>query len=180
MIIAGALYGVELADISKKIAATLESTVMCAVWGPSRPCRSKEIVFALLVPGHRVAPTMVIPYRRMCWLARQARTRSTPQTIIQAIWEAVPTPKVTGPLGRALQEFRKLGWQPLMGWWKWTYPGAHAPVNLALDCESYVEHVFREVPRKQQLRWLEARRPWRHGCQHTLSSHAGTHSRLRQ
>ena len=68
-------------------------------------------------------------------------------------------PKVTGPLGRALQEFRKLGWQPLAGWWKWTYPGAHAPVNLALDSQSYVEHVFREAVRKQQLRQLEARQP---------------------
>ena len=86
---------------------------VCAM-GP----KQTMIVFALLVPGHRVAPTMVIPYQRMCWLARQARTRGTPQTIIQAIWEAVPTPKVTGPLGRALQEIRKLGWQPLMGWWK--------------------------------------------------------------
>ena len=97
MIIAAALYGVELADISKKTAAALESTVMYALWGPGKTCWSKEIVFALLVPGHRVAPTMVIPYRRMCWLARQARTRGTPQTIIQAVWEAVPMPKVTGP-----------------------------------------------------------------------------------
>ena len=118
-----------------------------------------EIVFALLVPGHRVASTMVIPYRRMCQLAQQARTRGTPQTIIQAIWEAVPTPKVTGPLGRALQEFRKLGWQLLTGWWQWTYPGTHAQVSLALDSRSYVEHVFREALCKQQLRQLEARRP---------------------
>ena len=145
MIIAAALYGVGLADISKKTVGALESTVMYALWGPVRPCRSKQIVFALVVPGHRVAPTMVIPYRRMCWLARQVRTRSKPQTIIQAIWEAVPMPKVTGPLGRAPQEFRKLGWQPLMGWWKWTYPGAHAPINLALDSQLYVVHVFREV-----------------------------------
>ena len=70
MIIAVALYGVELADISKKTAASLESTVMYALWGPSGPCQSKEIIFAILVPGHRMAPTMVvIPYRRMCWLA---------------------------------------------------------------------------------------------------------------
>ena len=137
MIIAAALYGVELAYISKKMAAAaLESTVMYAPWGPSGPCRSKEIVFALLVPGHRVAPTMVIPYRRMCWLARQARTRATPQTIIQAVWEAAPVPKATGPLGRALQEFHKLWWQPLVGLWTWMYPGAHAPVNLALDSQS--------------------------------------------
>ena len=66
MIIATALYGVEPADISKKTTVALESTVMYALWGPSRPCRWKEIVFALLVPGHYMAPTVVIPYRRMC------------------------------------------------------------------------------------------------------------------
>ena len=149
----------QLADISKKTAAALESTVMYAIWGPDRPCRSKEIVFALLVPRHRMAPTMVIPYRRLCWVARQARTRGTPQTIAEAVWEAVPTPKVTGPLGRPPLEFRKLGWRSLVGSWKWTYPGAHAPVNLALDSRSYVEHVFGEALRKQQLCQLEARRP---------------------
>ena len=37
MIIAAALYGVELAVISKKTAAALESTVVYALWGPSRP-----------------------------------------------------------------------------------------------------------------------------------------------
>ena len=157
MIIAAALYGVELANASKKTAAALESTVMYALWGPGRPCRSNEIVFTLLVPGHRVVPTMVIPYRRMCWLVRQASTRGTPPTIIQPAWEVVPVPRVASPLGRALQEFRNLGWQPLVRWWKWTYPGAHAPINLALDSQSYVEHVFREALRKQQLRQLEAR-----------------------
>ena len=38
MIIVAVLYGVELVDISKKTASALESTVMYALWGPSRPC----------------------------------------------------------------------------------------------------------------------------------------------
>ena len=66
MIVAAALFGVELADISRRDASGLESAIMGAIWGPSRPCRAKEIVFTLLLPGHRVAPSMVIPYRRMC------------------------------------------------------------------------------------------------------------------
>ena len=70
------------------------------------------------------------------------------------MWETTPEPKTTGPLGRALLEFRKLGWQPLVGWWTWTYPGAHTPVNLALDSQLYVEHFFREELRKQQLHRL--------------------------
>ena len=45
---------------------------------------------------------------------------NVPQTIIQAVWEAVATLNVTGPLGRARQEFRKMRWQLLLGWWKLT------------------------------------------------------------
>ena len=44
-----------------------------------------------------------------------------------------------------------------MGWWKWTWKWT--PVNLPLDSQLYVEHVFGEVLRKQQLRQLEDRRP---------------------
>ena len=44
MIVAAALFGVELADISRRDASILESAIMGAIWGPSRPCRAKEIV----------------------------------------------------------------------------------------------------------------------------------------
>ena len=53
---------------------------------------------------------MIIPYKRACWLARLAKTRGTPQTIAQAVWEADPVPRATGPTGRALGELRSLGW----------------------------------------------------------------------
>ena len=78
MVLAAGLYGVELAEAGLKHIAGLDAAVMHALWGTSRPCRPKEIVFALLVPGQRVAPSMVVPYRRICWLARMARTRGTP------------------------------------------------------------------------------------------------------
>ena len=67
------------------------------------------MVFALLLLGHRVAPSMTVPYKRMCWLVQIARSPGTAQTVTQAIWERTATPQARGPLGRALWEFRKLG-----------------------------------------------------------------------
>ena len=101
MIVAAALVGVELADISRRDASSLELAIMGAM-GPSRPCTAKEIVFTLLLRGHMVALSVVIPYRRMCWLAHLARNPGTAQTVAQAIWEGTQSPKPTGPLGRAL------------------------------------------------------------------------------
>ena len=38
-------------------------------------------------------------------------------------------------------------------------PGGTCPDQLGVDSQSYVVHVFRETPRRQQLRKLEIRRP---------------------
>ena len=55
MIVAATLFEVELADVAPREVNSLESAIMAASWGPSRPCRAKEVVFALLLPGHTVA-----------------------------------------------------------------------------------------------------------------------------
>ena len=68
----------ELADISAQLTSSLEMPVLHALWGPSTRCRSKEIIFALLVLRHRVAPTMVVPYKQICSLSKMACTRGTP------------------------------------------------------------------------------------------------------
>ena len=154
MIIAAALFRVELADISWRDTSNLESAIMGAIWGPSRPYRTKEIVFAVLLPGHRVAPSVVIPYRRMCWLAHLVRNPGTARTVAQAIWEGMQSPKPTGPLGRALQEFRWLGWCNMRGWWQWSLPYSATVVHLVHAPKEYVEHLFREALRESQLwRW---------------------------
>ena len=146
MIVAAALFGVELADISWRDASSLESAIMGAIWRPSRPCRAKEIVFTLLLPGHGVAPSVVIPYKRMCWLAHLARNPGTPQTVAQAIWEGTESPKPTGPLGRALR-----------GWWQWSLPHNATVVNVVHAPKDYVEHLFREALPESQLTALERR-----------------------
>ena len=95
---AAALYGSELADISPQLVSRLEIAVWYSLLGPST-CSSKEIVFTLLVPSHRVASLMVVPYKRICRQARLARTHITPKTLAQVVWEATPNPKPTGPQG---------------------------------------------------------------------------------
>ena len=159
MIIAAALFGVELADISWRDASSLESAIMGGIWGPSRPCSAKEIVFTLLLPGHRVAPSVVIPYRRICWLAHLARNPGTAQTVARAICEGTQSRKPTRPLGRALQEFRRLGWRSMRGWWQWSLPHSATVVHLVHAPKEYVEHLFREALRESQLTALEKRRP---------------------
>ena len=56
MIVAEALRGVELAHILHKGVNSLEKAIMIALWGRGTPCRAKEVVFVLLLPGHKNAP----------------------------------------------------------------------------------------------------------------------------
>ena len=144
MIVAATLFGVELADVAPRDVSSLELPIMTAICGPSRPCRAKEGVFALLLPGHRVAPSMVVPYKRMCWLAHIARVPGTVQIVTQAVWEHTEEPKGTGPLGRALREFRRLGWRNQRGWWSWTMPRTGISVHLVHAPKEYVEHLVLE------------------------------------
>ena len=159
MVLAAGLYGVQLAEAGLKHIVGLDTAVMHALWGTSSPCRAKEIVFALWAPGHRGAPSMVVPYHTICWLARMARTRGTPQTIAQAIWEHRTTNRVQRPMGQALKELSRLGWQATCGWWQWTYSGALAPVNMAMESQEAVEHVVREELRRRELLQAEHCRP---------------------
>ena len=62
-------------------------------------------------------------------------------------------------LGRALQEFRRLGWHNMRGWWQWSLPNGGTVVHLVHAPKEYVEHLFREALRESQLTALEKRRP---------------------
>ena len=73
MIVVVAIFGVELADIAQRNVSCMEAAIMTAISGPNRPCRAKGLVFMLLMRG-RVAPSMIVPYKRMWWLAQLART----------------------------------------------------------------------------------------------------------
>ena len=62
LVIATGLYGVEGARTSAQALHALDTAVLKCVWGPSRGSRAKEVVLHLLLPGHRIAASLYVPY----------------------------------------------------------------------------------------------------------------------
>ena len=87
MITATGLHAAEIVPLRPKDLLPFEAKVMKTIWGPSRPRRAKEIFFALLCKGHRIAPTLMLKYHRILWLEQLCRTRGAGQITAQAIWE---------------------------------------------------------------------------------------------
>ena len=75
--LAKAMYGVELADVGSRDVARLELAAIREVWGPTRTSRAKEVLWAVVAPGHRVSPAWRLQYSPVLWLARHARTLGT-------------------------------------------------------------------------------------------------------
>ena len=109
-----------------------------------------------------MAPSWRAQYQRLLWLAQASATTGTVQVLVQAVLEERPKPPLTGPVGRALQDTRRLGWVALEGWWKWRLSGQAAPLHLALDDWGEVCHRVRESQRFSALQALE-RRPRTYG-----------------
>ena len=157
------LWGSELAEVGEADMRALDSLAAIALWGPTRVSRNREVLWSVLTPGHRVAPSWRAQYQRLLWLAQASATTGTVQVLVQAVLEERPKPPLTGPVGRALQDTRRLGWVALEGWWKWRLPGQAAPLHLALDDWGEVCHRVRESQRFSALQALERRRPRTYG-----------------
>ena len=107
------LHGVAVAPVTDRDLKGLQTMVLQAVWGATRLSRAKEVVFVVLMQGHRISPVMHTRYERVLWMTRIARTPGPMQVLVQAIWESGLRPPTTGPFGRAMHVVRLLGWQPL-------------------------------------------------------------------
>ena len=138
---------------------SLDAVTIGAMWGDRQRTRAKEIILCVLLPGHRISPAMKVPYLRITWLAATCKNQRPSQYMIQAIWEQNESPPMTGPVGRALAEIRKLGWQSLQGWWHWQIPGQEEPVHFCHDTLGSINHKIRESIRHSNLILLEKRRP---------------------
>ena len=101
----------------------LDSPAAIALWGSTRVSRNREVLWSVLTPGHRVAPSWRAQCQRLLWLAQASATTGTVQVLVQAVLEERPKPPLTGPVGRALQDTWRLGMVALEGWWKWRLPG---------------------------------------------------------
>ena len=58
------MYGVEVAMVQEADLMKLETAVLRAVWGTSQQSRAKEVLFAVLLKGHRASPVMRAKYLR--------------------------------------------------------------------------------------------------------------------
>ena len=150
MITATGLHAAEIVPLRPKDLLPFEAKVMKTIWGPSRPGRAKEIFFTLLCKGHRIAPTLVLKYHRILWLAQLCRTRGAGQITAQAIWETAQNHRGSGPFGRAMHTTHECGWVATQGWWGWTVPGRNDPLLLYGD-KNTVKHEVREQLRSQML-----------------------------
>ena len=157
------LHGVAVAPVTDRDLKGLETMVLQAVWGATRLSRAKEVVFVVLMQGHRISPVMHTRYERVLWMTRIARTPGPVQVVVQAIWESGLRPPTTGPSGRALHVVRLLGWQPLEGWWSWVVPGQTEPLHLVQEPMRQIQHRVRGSLRSHAMRGLEARRPATYG-----------------
>ena len=110
MIAAMGLYALEIVPSASQNLRRLETCLVRGLWGTSRPGRSKEVLFALLTPGHRISPLMGCTYMRICWLARIARSGGVLTVAVQALWEhRHDNSKVQGPFARAMDAAKGLG-----------------------------------------------------------------------
>ena len=109
MITATGLHTAETVPLQPKDLLPFETKVVKTIWGPSRPGRAKDIFFTLLCKGHRIAPTLVLKYHRILWLAQLCHTRGASQLIAQAIWETTKSHKGSGPYGCAMHTTHECG-----------------------------------------------------------------------
>ena len=124
MVNATRLHAFEIVAISQKDIRPFETRILKAIWGASRPGRVKEIIFCLMCQGHKIAPSLLVPYGRAVWLARLCKTRGQAMITAQAVWEENPLTRKSGLFGRVLKTLHDWGWCPLSGWWEWKVPGA--------------------------------------------------------
>ena len=57
-----ALYASTFTGVARRELATLQTAILKAIWGPGRALRCKEIVFTLLLQGHRADPGQYYDY----------------------------------------------------------------------------------------------------------------------
>ena len=62
LVLAVCLFGAGLADAAPADLRALQTKVLTAVWGSQRGGRAKEVVFAVLMKGHRLSRIMKVDY----------------------------------------------------------------------------------------------------------------------
>ena len=74
-------------------------------------------------------PPLLPPIVRRLSSPLATNTPGPLRAIIHKIWLSNSF-SIVGPLGRALQAMRRLGWQQFGGWWEWKLPDGQGIVQL--------------------------------------------------
>ena len=123
------LHACEIVAISQKVIRPFETRILRAIWGASRPGTAKEIVLCLMCQGHRIAPSLLVPYGRAVWLVRLCKTRGPAMITAQAVWEENPLTCKSGPFGRALQTLHDWDGDPFQDGGSGRFQALQTPSN---------------------------------------------------
>ena len=115
MVNATGLHASEIVAISQTDIRPFKTRILKAIWGASRPGTAKEITFCLMCQGHRIAPSLLLPYGRAVWLARLCKTRGPAMSTAEAIWGENPLTRKSGTVWTGAENPTRLGMAPALG-----------------------------------------------------------------
>ena len=69
----GCLYGVQVGGVPERAMLLLRNACLKALWGTTRRLRCRELVFTLLVQGHRVDPQQALVYNCLVLFSKMMR-----------------------------------------------------------------------------------------------------------
>ena len=159
LVVQASLYGIQSGVATAAALQKLQSVCLRAVWGLSRKSRAKELVFTLLLPGHRTDPKQALAYQCLKMLRDQCLSRPDVRAQIQQVWRSTKLEQPAsclGPVGLLFDVLGKLGW-------KWEVleqferPG-RAPLPLFSGPDGWWLHELRDGLRLSCWRAVARRR----------------------
>ena len=107
-------FAIECGTPSEQSLGGLTSQIMRTLWPTGANMRSREIVLAVLVKGHRTDPMQVWAYQTLTILRTMLRSNTTWTPLWQQAWEAMGKrrirPGTEGLAANATRVLRRLGW----------------------------------------------------------------------
>eukprot|EP00973_Karenia_brevis_P039222 5416688-Karenia_brevis.AAC.1 len=155
-----ALYACAVQYIPGRLISKLQTSIVKAVWGPTRALRCKEIVLSLFVPTHLVDPQSYMDYSSLVLLRRMMLKRPEWTVAVQNVWATSQSSKkrtACGPIGKAAGAVSRLGWE-------WPEPCTFRKTNgeqlpmLTMTSNCW-QHEIRESLRLALWKAAEQRRP---------------------
>ena len=111
-IVTGIVYGAEQSQLPVKATNSLRAQMATAIFGEYRKMKSNELLFTLVLRGHRVDIVQAHPYEALRGVRRLLTSRADLRQLFEEIWHADSTPassEVT-PTNCIRRICRDIGW----------------------------------------------------------------------